>query len=250
MTSSAAFVVTQVASPKLLLSGDVRRLRFSAQLAVTDSVRRKAYRLRYQSYLASGFIQANPTGLFQDEFDELPNSKTILIYSDGRPIGSARTCFLSKDGSLTSPARKAFPDEVDRVLRSVPDSATGPQGVEICRLVRSPEAANNQGVVFLLYRLAQDYLAKLGDIRVAISCVRQNHANFYKRLGFTAESEPRPYPGLNCQMQMLACPVQAWDAICSQFPIVSSEASRVDAYDGFLDGKEISISLLPEKRQK
>lgn len=216
---------------------------YTARLALDENTRRDAFALRYKSYLASGFIEQNSTKLFSDKFDDLPNSATIVIYSEGKAIASVRTCFLSRDGTTTSPARETFPDEVNRLLAEAGSSRSNLEGVEFTRLVRSPEAANNQGLVFLLYRLA-GYLSLRNDFRVMLSCVRQNHVPFYKRLRFREVTAARAYPGLNCPMQLLACSRADLDEVRAGFPILDPDAASPESFDGFLQGQLVPLSIV------
>ena len=215
---------------------------YTARLALDENTKRDAFALRYKSYVASGFIEQNTTKLFTDKFDKMPNSITIVIYSEGKAIASVRTCFLSRDSTTTSPARETFPDEVDRLLSETGASQGNLEGVEFTRLVRSPEAANNQGLVFLLYRLA-GYLSLHNDCQVVLSCVRQNHVPFYKRLRFREVTAARAYPGLNCPMQLLACSRADLDGVRAGFPILDPEAASPDSFDGFLQGQLVPLSL-------
>jgi hypothetical protein len=216
---------------------------YTARLALDADTKRDAYQLRYDSYLDSGFINPNPSKMFSDKFDELANAVTIVVYAEGSAIASVRACFLSRSSDITSPAKETFPDEMHRILQNTAPSRHNLEGVEVTRLVRSPAAANNQGLVFLLYRLT-GHLALLNDFKVVISCVRQNHVPFYKRLRFQEASAPKPYPGLSCPMQMLACSRDDYDAVRSGFPIMDSEASPAGSFDGFLTGGTITVPLL------
>ena len=209
--------------------------------------------LRYRGYLSAGLIDSNPSGLFEDEFDNLPNSVSILLFQGGSPIASMRTCFLAQDGTLAASSRKTFGSEIDHYLGTIPargattdDPAAAPQGftgIEWSWLVRSPEAANNQGVVFLLYRLA-DYLAVQNNSLVAFACMRENAAGFHSRLGFKPVSVPRPYPGVKCRMQLLVRPGPAAASAVRQSPLTSATAAPSQSYAGLLAGELIPISLL------
>ena len=215
-------------------------------LAKSPRVRQDAFRLRYQSYHSSGFIQANPDQIFRDRYDELPNSVTMVVYAEGQPVASARLCFLSSAGGMQIPSSDTFPDQVRALLATCGASRTGSEAVEITRLVRSPGAANNQGLVFLLYRM----FAVLGverDIRVVLSCVRQNHVAFYRRMGFREVAAPRPYPGLSCPMSLLACSREDHDAMRSNTPLLNPNAFPEDDVSTFLAGGMMATSLRPHQ---
>ena len=216
---------------------------YTARVAMDDHAATDVYRLRYRSYLQSGHIDPDPSGLFRDRYDGLENCRSIVIYSDGRAVASVRTCTLVHGASLSSPAMDAFPDEVTDLLG--PDAVVGRGGraLEITRLVRSPEVANKQGLVFLLYRLA-GYVGIAGGTEVILACVRRNHTPFYKRIGYREITEPRPYPGLKCQMQLLACSRDDYERVRAAAPVLDPESGRNSKLDSFLDGETVSLSLL------
>lgn len=215
---------------------------YSARLATNDQTYQHAYRLRYESYLASGFIDADQSALFRDKYDDLPNCQTLIIYDDGVPLASVRTCLLTAGSGLRSPASDTYPGEVGRLLDECSGFAPG-RGIETTRLVRRPSAENNQGLVFLLYRLA-GYIGVKSETQVLFACVRSNHAPFYKRLGYTPVTEPRPYPNLKCPMQLMACTRQSYDRVCQMFPIIDPQADSSHDLDGLLAGEEVSLRLV------
>lgn len=143
-----------------------RRGEYTARLALDHGTKQDAYRLRYDSYLDSGFIEPNEAKTFSDKFDTLENSTTIVVYAEGQPIASVRACFLSRSADITSPAKETYPQELESILGDSTPNQSALEGVEITRLVRSPAAANNQGLIFLLYRLA-GHLALLNDFRLS-----------------------------------------------------------------------------------
>lgn len=215
---------------------------YSARLAYDLPTKHDAYKLRYDSYLASGFIQPNETGLFHDDYDELPNCHTIVIYDGDVPAASVRTCLLAFGSRLRSPASDAFPDEVAKLLDRQSAIGTGLRAIETTRLVRSPAAENNHGLVFLLYRMA-GYIGMTAHAQILLACVRRNHAPFYKRLGYEAVTEPRPYPGLNCPMQLMSCTRLRYDEVRHTFPVIDPFASP-DNLNGFLSGEPVSLLLM------
>jgi hypothetical protein len=216
---------------------------YSARLALDPRTKQDAYRLRYDSYLASGYIEPNGTRMFQDTYDALPNCQTIVLYDEGAPVASVRTCALALGSGQRSPASDAFPEEVRALLSQPSTIGIGGRGIETTRLVRSPAAENNQGLVFLLYRMA-GYVGMTGHTQILLACVRKNHAPFYKRLGYTPVTEPRSYPGLNCPMQLMSCTRQRYDEIRRAFPVIDPFAGTTESLDGFLSGESVSLSLV------
>lgn len=217
---------------------------YVARRALDTRTRRDAYDLRHRSYLASSYIDPRPDGLFSDHYDSLPSSHTMVVYQQEKAVAAVRVCFLSSDSLNAAPAGTTFPAEVSALLADLPRRGGKPQGAEITRLVRSPAAENNQGLVFLLLRLA-GYLALQEDVPLLMSCVRQNHVPFYRRIGCHTASGLRPYPGLKCPMQLLACPRENYDEACAAFPIMNPFAGPEDGFDGFMEGKSVIMPLLP-----
>lgn len=216
---------------------------YFAKLALDERTARDVYILRYNSYLQSGHIDPNDTKLFKDQYDSLPNCKSIVIYSGTRAVASVRTCALKYGAGLSSPAMTAYPEEVNNLLSPRAKVGTGGKALEITRLVRSPEAANNQGLVFLLYRLA-GYIGIMDGTAVILACVRRNHTPFYKRIGYQEVTEPRPYPGLKCPMQLLACSRATYETVRAASPVLDPFSGRNDKLDSFLAGGTVSLTLL------
>ena len=214
---------------------------YLGRLAVTESVRRDAYRVRYRSYVAGGYIQPNATGLFSDAYDEMPNARTIVLYDQDVPLASVRTCTLARGTELTSPAREAFPEEVDALLAKPADAFAG-RGIETNRLVRSPEAENIQGLVFLLFRMAA-YVAIRSHAQIHVACARANHAPFYKRMGYEVASGLRPYPGLSCEMRLLESDRARLDTARRSFPVIDPLGGTTGDLAGFFQGEPFTLSI-------
>ena len=215
---------------------------YIAQLAVDDAVRDDAFRVRYRSYVAGRHIEPNTSGRFKDIYDDMPNASTIVIYDRGVAIASVRTCTLARGTALTSPARDAFRDEVDDLLNREAGSPFSGRGIEVTRLVRSPEAENNQGLVFLLYRMA-GYVALCAHSQVHLACIRGNHTSFYRRLGYEAASELRPYPGLSCPMRLMVSDRDRYDKVRRAIPAMDPLAGRTGNLSAFFEGGPVTLSL-------
>lgn len=217
---------------------------YTARLASDEATRRDAYSLRYLCYLDGGFIAPNKDKLFSDKFDQLPNTETVVVYQDKEPVASVRVCFLSLFHPTPAPVRDTFPDQLDALLSPCRRSAHGLEAVEITRLVRSPRFANDQGLVFVLYRLA-GLLGIQRDVRMILSCVRHNHVPFYRRLQYRVVSGPRNYPGLTCSMHLLSCTREDYDAVRGRFPLMDPDAFPQDDVSGFLAGQPMTTQIRP-----
>ena len=134
---------------------------YEARLATDATTMDDAYRLRYRSYLSQGHIAPNGTGSFKDAYDDLPTARTVVVYQEGRAVGSVRTCMIRPGTATTSPGRDNYRVEVDALMDACRPQVRGFEGVEVNRLVRAPESADDQGLVFTLLRLA----GQLGPVR-------------------------------------------------------------------------------------
>ncbi|HWX50482.1 MAG TPA: hypothetical protein VNZ61_20720 [Roseomonas sp.] len=238
-------VLAQPAAPRerrIVPGTSGRGASYAARLATSAKVREDAYRLRYRSYLAGGFIGENPSGMFRDDYDDMFNADTVVLYDDEAPVASVRVCLLERGTDYTSPAMDTFPEEVSALLNANPNDAFAGRAIEVTRLVRSPEAENNQGLVFLLYRIA-GYIALCHHTQIFLACVRSNHAPFYKRLGYSAASEPQPYPGLSCKMLLMASDRKRYDQIRVKVPMMDPMTDTTHNLEGFYEGEPVQLFL-------
>ena len=212
---------------------------YVVRLAVDDATRQDAFCLRYESYLSQGHIGRNPTRMFRDAYDDIGSSRTLVVYDHRGPVGSVRLCLLDTTDAA-SPARESYPAELERLLDDV-GVGSGRVAAEITRLVRSP-VADDAGLIFLLYRLA-NYVGHCERVSLLLASVRRNHAFFYRRLGFTTETEPRPYPGLACLMQLLSCQRATYERSFEHFPLIAPFAFGLTPLTGLLSGKSIDVCV-------
>ena len=68
----------------------ITELGLTARLALDDETRADAYAIRHASYLSGGYIEPQPGGIFSDADDLRPNSRTVVVYKEGRPVASVR----------------------------------------------------------------------------------------------------------------------------------------------------------------
>ena len=213
---------------------------YEARIACDSSSKRDAYELRYRSYYSQGHIETRTDGLLFDRFDELPTTKTMVVYVEGKAVGSIRTCLLRRGEGTMSPCREAYPMEVEALLNGTGPERAGYDGIEVNRMVRAPEASDDQGLVFMLYRLA-GYMALAADFRVIVTCVRQHHLPFYKRLRFEQAGEAKVYPGLTCPMLLLQIGRTNYDTMRESFRLMDPEAGQT----GILSDLELGKTVTP-----
>lgn len=218
----------------------------TARIAADRRTRADAFQLRYTSFLAGGFIDPSPSGMFSDPYDDKPNCQSIVIYKDDRPVASVRLCVLDTDpargGWDEIPACKTFPSEIAALLGDAQSQGTGrhAMAVEIGRLVRHPDYASDFELVFVLFRFVSFMVLKL-EADMMLSCVRANHVPFYRRLNFQKIAGPRLYPGVKFETNLVVCQARDYAANLQNFPIVDSRALETGCYDGLFAGQSVPV---------
>ena len=85
--------------------------------AISPADREAAYRLRYEAYLRQNLLNERLDAMLYDEvYDESPNSIGVLTYIDGELSSTVRVHIVSDEASV-SPARDVFPDVLAPHLR-------------------------------------------------------------------------------------------------------------------------------------
>ncbi len=185
-----------------------------------DQTRADAYAIRHASYLSGGFIDAQPNGLFSDADDLKPNSRSVVVYKEGRPVASVRLCVLDLDPALTGwdeiPASRIFPEAIAELTASVPHNRPA-KLTEINRLVRHPDFATDYQLAFVLFRFVS-YLVIEANSDMMVSCVRRNHTPFYKRMHFGYIAGPARYAGVKFETNLMACFNTRYEAVAKDVP--------------------------------
>jgi hypothetical protein len=244
--STPSVVLTQKILNRSYKWSDIQKSQLRARLASDATTRHDAYALRYKSYVTGGHINPSPTSLFSDNHDDDPNSRTVVVYAGYEAIGSARVSLMDViDGSSISkpvPAHFVFPEEIDGIMRQVPEADRPKRAVEITRLVRHPNFIEDQGLILLLLRLVGYVITEL-DADVVLSCVRRNHVPFYKRLGLRRIAGPKLYPSLNFDTYLLARSRADFGDVRRVVPVFDMNAAAKSSYAGLLDGRDVRVSV-------
>ncbi len=222
----------------------------TACLALDRRTRAHAFSVRHDSYLAGGYIDARPDGQFADAHDDMPNSKTVVIYKKARPVASIRFCILDTDPNLQGwsdiPATRIFPDEVKKLLDNI-STASGDglprsaRAIEINRLVRHPDFKDDRELVFVLFRFAT-YMVLHYDTDITLSCVRQNHMPFYRRIiKLQNVAGPRRYAGVKFETHLMACEREKYASVVRDVPIFNSSKITKGGYDGLFRGESVAV---------
>jgi hypothetical protein len=216
----------------------------TARLALDDATKRDAFALRHAAYLAGGFIDPRPGGVFSDPYDAAPNCESLVIYKAGRPAASVRLCTLDTDPAVPDwndiPALHVFPDEIRALMISAQTRRKPASAVEINRLVRHPDFADDYDLVFILFRFVS-FLVLRADACMMLSCVRQNHMTFYERLEFRSVAGPRAYPELKFETNLMQCPRARYSTILQNYEILNSRALETGCYDALFHGEAVQV---------
>jgi hypothetical protein len=201
------------------------------------------YKLRYLSYFSEGYIEPRRSEKYSDEYDDRDDAQTIVIYKGRQAVASTRICMLNRgpDGTKSGaiPAQHIFPEEIDNLFRrDVASPVT--RVVEINRLVRHPEHAEDKSLVFLLFRLAGHFIMK-HDAGTVVSCVRRNHVPFYTRLRFSEVAGARAYHGLKFSTHLLGCLREQYDAVRRMVPLLDVTGAERERYDRLSHGETVSV---------
>ncbi len=239
-------LTTPITTPFARPSRAVRQndsTQLTVRLANDKKTKQDCYKLRYLSYFSEGHIEPRRSEKFSDEYDSQPGAQTVVIYKGARAVASTRICLLSRglDGSASGsiPAQHVFPEEIEGLFGR--DAATPVQRiVEINRLVRHPEFAEDKSLVFLLFRLAGHFILK-HDAGAVVSCVRRNHVPFYTRLRFSEVAGPRIYHGVKFSTHLLSCLREQYDTVRRMVPMLDVSGAERERYDRLSQGETVTV---------
>jgi len=148
------------------------------------------YRLRYQSYLRSGMCGPIASGMFEDRWDNLPNSYRFGVYYDGQLVSTLRIHYISREHP-NSPSVDAYPEILAERL------ARGETFIDGTRFAADPDCAPAPGVLpFLTPRLGMVASCYFGQTAV-LTPVKIEHSAFYARIfNATQKTEGKVFPGV------------------------------------------------------
>jgi N-acyl amino acid synthase FeeM len=157
--------------------------------AIHRGDREAAYRLRYEAYLRQNLLNERLDSMLYDEiYDESPNSLTTTTYIDGELASTVRVHVVN-DKAAVSPALDVFPDVLVPRLkgrRIIIDPSRLAARADMAR--RFPELA--------YFALRPPWMAArhFNADYIVLSCAR-GHEEFYRRTcGCQTWSGPRSYP--------------------------------------------------------
>ena len=218
--------------------------RIGLQLANTPEARRHAYKIRHDAYLSYNYITPRESGQFSDKYDDRQNIATVLVSKNGEPAATVRVCLYDSLGRLPDadrvPAMEIFESEI-RALTCDDQGRGRLRAVEITRLARRCDLANDKAVISALFR-AVGYLILAYDADIVLNACRPHHIPMYRRFGFRKIEEPRQYPNLTYKAALLACFRSSYDQAQSTLPFLRGISVHDSAYEHLLNGEIVEIS--------
>lgn len=211
-----------------------------AQLADDEAGQTAAYRIRYDGYLSYGHISDTSAGMFTDKYDHLANFMTAVITKDGTPAGTVRVGVCRQGRQDILPAMEIFPDEIAASLALAGAHGRATTAVEVGRLARSPAFGRDATILHAMFRTA-GYLIIHHRADVVFSAVRLHHRPMYKRFGFVQISEPKPYPGLICDMVLMACVKADFGDAIENLPFLQGVDDQAAQSSRLIAGERITI---------
>ena len=138
-----------------------------------------------------------------DEYDELPNVRSYLLYSDipRAKIGSIRICEFDPDKDLDVPAMEMFYDEIKRSI------GYNRPFIEANRFVIDPEfqRLGGRNARFKIFERVVDSAIETGAENILIA-VRPEHVKFYgKTLFFEPISGAKVYHHVKFKTVLCKC---------------------------------------------
>lgn len=175
------------------------------------------FRLRYNSYLATGLLGANTSHMIVDSYDDMPNSYNYGVYYEGNLVSTIRLQHVTREFP-NSPSIKLFHDVLE------PRIAAGETFIDPGRLAADLEWSSTLKVLpYITSRLAM-LACHYFNVSACLQTIRGEHAAFYKRV-HAAEPlvQGREYPGLNClaDLWQSPCPLM-WEQGMARFAFFRS----------------------------
>lgn len=200
---------------------------FTAEMCLEQESLDLAYHLRYKAYLHAEGVSANKEERVIDAYDGQKNTRTFLIWHEGRPVASVRSFTWSADYDWErTPSIDLFEESVSKTL--------GLQTtlLESNRYVVDPEFKGRKSLTaqMLLFRI-QSVGALLDQCAYVITAVRPKHVRFYERfMNFYPISEPIEIDMVTFPIQLLATPIASCKKLAESSAIAAFQQSDLDNY--------------------
>ena len=174
---------------------------FTLEVCLNLSSLKAAFELRYRAYLAVDSIPENEEALLYDDYDFMPNNRVHLVWYDGKPVATVRSCIYSE-------AYEWAPTEAVQYFGQDIENQLGKNSriLESNRFAVDPDFQGRQSLFarFLLFR-AHGLNAAVHQCSHIMTSVRSNHIAFYQRfLGLEPISgAPRFVEWANAEVSLL-----------------------------------------------
>jgi hypothetical protein len=243
LTMDGIFLLDPDASAASRMS-NVNSADAEAQLALTESLRATAYQIRHEGYHSYEYITERPDGLFSDKYDGRRNVRTAIIYRNGIAAATVRLCLFDPTGGMPDsdsvPAMEIFGDEITGLVDALSKNNPACRAVEVTRMARRPEFANDKGLIHALFRVV-GYLILYFDADIVINACRPHHVPMYRRFGFQKLEEPRQYPNLTYQAALMACFRANYGAATANLPFLRGISMDDAAYASLIAGERTKV---------
>ena len=195
--------------------------------ADTFDAKHAIFRMRHEAYTREGYIEPQPSGLFTDPDDDVPNAWLLACYIDGDLASSLRLHVASSPGQRL-PVLSAFPEIVAPRLRAgdlVIDASRHTSKFEFSRAF--PQ------LPFVTLRAA--FLAEehFGADFITAAMRTDYQAAFRRMYGAVEWAPPRPYPHLSRLQALMAYECgPMWSATRARYPFLRSTVAEQQALYG------------------
>lgn len=201
------------------------------------------YRLRYDSFLRAGMLNADPSGMLHDRWDDLPNSYRFAVYYDGQLMSTMRLHHITRDFPY-APAYDTFPEALAERVAKGESFIDGTRFAAYADIAPSPLS-----IPFLTIRLALVASSWFGQT-ACLSAIKPEHTAFYKRM-FDAKAIAGPtlYPGLVVPRYLYETPCgENLIKVLTRYPFMQSTKSEQRMLFG--DGSRMGapLTVLPTAR--
>jgi hypothetical protein len=198
--------------------------------ALCPADREAAYRLRYDAYLRQNLLNPRIDAILYDEvYDESPNSLTTLTYIDGELASTVRLHAMADEVAI-SPAHDVFPDVLGPLLRRRRVI------IEPARLAARPEMARRfPELPYFALRPPWIAAQHFNADHIVLSCA-SGHESYYRRVyHFETWSGLRSYPKVTAKVVCIGPDFPAErERVEARYPSFRSTATEREALLGAL----------------
>lgn len=199
------------------------------------------YRLRYDSYLATGMVSPNDSRMVVDEYDDLPNSYRFGVFIDGSLVSTIRLHHVSAEFPR-SPSMMVFGDAL------IPRLKAGETFVDPSRFAADLDVSKQHRVLpYLTLRLAVVACGYFNPT-FCLTAIKEEHAGFYKRIFNASQALPsRFYPGLTMPVYLFQSRTsENMENTLRRFPFFrSTQAEQRMLFAKPRQGEPAPLTILP-----